>query len=78
MKTFSERSPIVIGAIGCALTAGMVVAALNYDKLPFFDDSKGYSAYFAESVASLPVRRCRFRASGWVKSPASNWTARGS
>lgn len=64
MKTFSERSPIVIGAIGCALTAGMVVAALNYDKLPFFDDSKGYSAYFAESggiIAGAPVQVSGFR-----------------
>src|SRR5258705_312681 len=54
MKTFAERNPIVIGAIGVALTAGIVLAALNYDKLPFFDQSRDYSAYFAEAGGLTP------------------------
>ena len=49
MKTFSERNPLIIGAIGLAATAGLVLAALNYDKLPFFSSGKTYSAYFAEA-----------------------------
>ena len=49
MKSFSERNPFVIGAIGLAITFGIIVAALQYDKLPFLNQSKEYSAYFAEA-----------------------------
>ena len=35
MKSFSERNPFVIGAVGLLLTSGIVVGSLNYDKLPF-------------------------------------------
>ena len=49
MKSFSERNLFVIGAIGLTLTAGIVVAALNYQKLPFFNRGKTYSAYFADA-----------------------------
>ena len=35
MKSFAERNPLIIGAVGIALTAGLTVAALEYDKLPF-------------------------------------------
>ncbi len=49
MKPFSERNLFVIGAIGLALTVGIVVGALQYDKLPFLNQGKEYSAYFAEA-----------------------------
>ena len=50
MKPFSERNLTVIGVIGMVATAGIVLAALQYQKLPFFTASKQeYSAYFAES-----------------------------
>ncbi len=48
MKPFSERSPLVLGAIGLGLTAGIVLVALEYDKIPFINQTKEYSAYFAE------------------------------
>ena len=35
MKTFAERNPIVVGLLGVAVTLGVVLAALNYGKLPF-------------------------------------------
>ncbi|MCV7282366.1 MCE family protein [Mycolicibacterium flavescens] len=47
MKPFSERNQTVIGAVGLALTVGIVVGSLNYDRLPFLQGSE-YSAYFAE------------------------------
>ena len=34
MKSFSERNPIVIGAVGAVTIAAIALAALNYDKLP--------------------------------------------
>jgi phospholipid/cholesterol/gamma-HCH transport system substrate-binding protein len=53
-KTFSERNPFVIGAIGIvvALTAGWL--SLNYDKLPLLHQVTEYSAYFAEAGGLAP------------------------
>jgi phospholipid/cholesterol/gamma-HCH transport system substrate-binding protein len=49
MKSFAERSPFVIGAIGVALTAAVMVTALEYDKLPFISGGNNYEAYFVEA-----------------------------
>ena len=50
MKPFSERNLTVIGVIGMVATAGIVLAALQYQKLPIFTAHKHeYAAYFAES-----------------------------
>ena len=48
VKSFSERNQIVIGVVGLALTIGIVLGSLNYDKLPFLQ-GKEYSAFFAEA-----------------------------
>lgn len=48
MKLFSERSPLVVGVIGLMAVATVVMAALQYQKLPFFNQGKTYSAYFAD------------------------------
>ena len=49
MKSFSERSPFVIGAVGVALIAAMVWLPLNYTKLPGLQAGQSYSAYFTEA-----------------------------
>jgi phospholipid/cholesterol/gamma-HCH transport system substrate-binding protein len=49
MKTFSERSPLLIGTIGVVAVVGIALAALNYQKLPFLNRNKEYSAYFADA-----------------------------
>lgn len=54
MKSFAERNPRVIGAIGVALTAGTILGALNYDKLPLFNQNTTYSAYFSEAGGLSP------------------------
>jgi len=41
MKPFTERNPLVMGAIGLGLTAVIVVGALQYDKIPFINQNKG-------------------------------------
>jgi phospholipid/cholesterol/gamma-HCH transport system substrate-binding protein len=51
MKTFAERNPFVIGAVGLAAVAAVVVVAMEYDKVPFFSGTKTYSAYFADAGA---------------------------
>jgi phospholipid/cholesterol/gamma-HCH transport system substrate-binding protein len=53
MKTFRERNPLVIGAIGLGLAFGVSLAAVQYDKLPFFSAGKEYSAYFSEAGGLL-------------------------
>ena len=54
MKSFAERNPFIIGAVGISLTAGIVVTALQYNKLPFVDSAQHYSAYFAEAGGLKP------------------------
>ena len=49
MKPFSERNLLLIGAIGLAITVAIVVGALQYDKFPFLNQGKEYSAYFADA-----------------------------
>ncbi len=49
MKTFSERNPLKVGAIGIGVTIGAMWLSLNYQKLPFIDQTRDYSAYFAEA-----------------------------
>jgi phospholipid/cholesterol/gamma-HCH transport system substrate-binding protein len=64
MKSFAERSPFVIGAIGVGLTAAVLSGAVLYDKLPGLSGGRQYSAYFAESgglKTGAPVQVCGFR-----------------
>jgi phospholipid/cholesterol/gamma-HCH transport system substrate-binding protein len=49
MKSFAERNTLVLGAVGVAVTVGLTVAALEYDKLPFVNSGTTYTAYFAEA-----------------------------
>ena len=49
MKSFSERNPMIIGAVGLAAVAGVVLGALQYQKLPFFNQGRNVSAYFADA-----------------------------
>ena len=37
MKSFAERNPLRLGTIGVAVTAAVVVGALQYKELPFFN-----------------------------------------
>lgn len=65
MKSFSERNPFVMGTIGAVVIAGVVMAALNWQKLPFLNPGHNYSAHFADAgglftgagveVSGLPV-----------------------
>ena len=54
MKTFAERNPFVVGAVGFGIVLAVTAVALNYDKLPFLDKDKSYSAYFAEAGGLIP------------------------
>ncbi|MBX7455276.1 MCE family protein [Mycolicibacterium sp. 3033] len=49
MKPFAERNQLLIGGIGLGLTAAIVLGSLNYERLPFVDTGREYTAYFAEA-----------------------------
>ncbi len=49
MKPFSERNPYIVGAIGVVIAAALVLAALQYKKLPFFNSGQTYQAQFAQA-----------------------------
>ena len=55
MKTFAERNPFVLGAVGIGVTAVAIVTALNYQSLPFVNQTTEYSAYFAEAGGLIPM-----------------------
>lgn len=54
VKYFSERNPVVVGAVGVAVTAVAVLAAVNYHKLPFVNSTDEHTAYFAEAGGLAP------------------------
>ncbi|KZS65334.1 virulence factor Mce family protein [Mycobacterium pseudokansasii] len=49
MKSFSERNPMIVGTVGMVAVAGIVLAAMQYQKLPFFSDGTDVAAYFADA-----------------------------
>lgn len=54
MKPFSERNPLVVGAFTIGAVVLLTLIALNYQKLPFLNFNKEYSAYFAEGGGLKP------------------------
>lgn len=54
MRVLAERNNLMVGVIGPAVTAGLVLGALQYDKLPFIMQENTYSAYFAEAGGLTP------------------------
>lgn len=64
MKTFAERNPFVLGAVGIGVSAVAIATALSYQSLPFVNQTTEYSAYFAEAgglTAMAPVQVSGFR-----------------
>ncbi|OSC31568.1 mammalian cell entry protein [Mycobacterium vulneris] len=48
-KPLSQRNPLIVGAIGIVVTAGLVMGALQWQELPFLKQGKEFSAYFADA-----------------------------
>ncbi len=49
MKSFAERSPLAIGAVGVLTVVLMVTGALQYRNLPLVNQVNDYAAYFADA-----------------------------
>ena len=76
MKSFSERNPVLIGAIGVAIVAAIVLGALNYQKLPFFNQGTRLLGLLRRGRRAVHRRRRPgLRLSGRQGVRASNWTA---
>ncbi|MGB9376061.1 MAG: MCE family protein [Mycobacteriales bacterium] len=50
MKPFRDRNPVVMGVIGFAVLAAILLAAFNADRLPFIGGGTAYSAAFREAA----------------------------
>jgi phospholipid/cholesterol/gamma-HCH transport system substrate-binding protein len=67
VKSFSERNPLILGAVGAVIIAAIVMGALNWQKIPLLNPGHNYSAFFADAgglytgagveVSGLPVGR---------------------
>jgi phospholipid/cholesterol/gamma-HCH transport system substrate-binding protein len=53
VKSFSERSPIVVGFIGLALIVSILIAALTWRELPLVAQERDYSAHFEDAGGLL-------------------------
>jgi len=60
MKSFSERNPLIIGAIGLALVVGVVLLALQYHKLPFVNSARSYRRTSLRPADCDPAPQFRF------------------
>jgi phospholipid/cholesterol/gamma-HCH transport system substrate-binding protein len=49
MTSLAERNRLIIGAVGIVAIAALVLAALQYQNLPFLDQGESISAYFADA-----------------------------
>lgn len=49
VKPISQRNPVLVGLIGTVLVTCVVLAAFEYNRLPFIKNTNDYSAYFAEA-----------------------------
>ncbi|MCV7380743.1 MCE family protein [Mycobacterium alsense] len=49
IKPLSERNPVLVGLVGTLVVTGVVVAAFEYNKLPFIKNANDYAAYFSEA-----------------------------
>ena len=74
MKLFSERNPMITGAVGLVAVAVVVLAALEWQKLPFLNQGRTVSAYFADAGGLRPATASRSPVSRWERCPASNST----
>jgi phospholipid/cholesterol/gamma-HCH transport system substrate-binding protein len=64
IKLPTQRSPFVIGVMGTVIVACVVIAAFEYDKLPFVKNTKDYSAYFSEAGGIKPGSTVRVSGMG--------------
>ena len=53
MAPFRERNPVIVGAVGLAVIAALLLFAFNIDKIPFLNGTK-YTAAISEAGGLKP------------------------
>jgi phospholipid/cholesterol/gamma-HCH transport system substrate-binding protein len=64
IKPVGERSPLMVGTVGAVLVTCVVLAAFEYNKLPFVKNTYDYVAYFAEAGGIRPGSTVRVSGMG--------------
>ena len=64
IKPLSQRGPVLVGLIGTMIVTCVVIAAFEYNKLPFINDYNNYSAYFSEAGGIKPASSVRVSGMG--------------
>jgi len=64
IKPLSQRGPVQVGLIGTVIVTCVVIAAFEYNKLPFMNDYNNYSAYFSEAGGIKPASSVRVSGMG--------------
>jgi phospholipid/cholesterol/gamma-HCH transport system substrate-binding protein len=64
IKPLGRRSPVLIGVMGTAIVTCVVIAAFEYNKLPFVKNTNDYSAYFSEAGGIKPGSTVRVSGMG--------------
>ena len=64
IKPLSQRGPVQVGLIGTVIVTCVVIAAFEYNKLPFINDYNNYSAYFSEAGGIKPASSVRVSGMG--------------
>ena len=64
IKPLGQRNPVLVGVIGTAIVTCVVLAAFQYDKLPFIKNTSDYSAYFSEAGGIKPGSTVRVSGMG--------------
>src|SRR6266498_2396627 len=59
MKSFRERNPVVVGAIGLTVLAALVLAAFHIEDLPLIGGGTGYRAAFRDASGLVPGNEVR-------------------
>jgi phospholipid/cholesterol/gamma-HCH transport system substrate-binding protein len=64
IKPLNRQNPVLVGVVGTILVTCVVLAAFEYNKLPFIKNTNDYSAYFSEAGGIKPGSQVRVSGMG--------------
>ena len=64
IKPLNRQNPVLVGVVGTILVTCVVLAAFEYNKLPFIKNTNDYSAYFSGAGGIKPGSQVRVSGMG--------------